>query len=202
MMSPGASDREAGEFVSDEERGRTSASEWLLRRLDEVIVAAARDVLEQIADHLSIASGDGVTLRVLSADGQWLLPLAAVHATNEINVALRRTMEQTAVAATAGLWEPVIVGCATVTWNVAHEGSPAEASTRQQAFLAAHAVTRVAAAPVVDADGPIGGISLVRFVTDRDFSDADLGLLTDAASRAARAIVFGDLRHLAPPVGP
>jgi GAF domain-containing protein len=189
-----------GGAMPDCDVGGGSADIWLRIRLDETIVAAALAVLEEIADVLSLATGDGATVQLLSSDGQWLVPLAVVHPS--IKDELTEAMRATSSAVKFGLWRAVIEDRETVNWDIKRISPPPEASPEQRAFLEAHRATRFAAAPIVAEDQAVGAVSLVRIVTDRDFSMGDFDVLHEAATLAVRAIHFGDLTRLTPPGPP
>lgn len=136
---------------------------------------------------------------MLSADCKWLFGLAAHHPNSEIRAAMVDAMRRTAEPVRSGVWRPVIENRVTMRWNTTNQRVPEEASPEQAAFLRTYPVTRIMGVPVLDGARVLGGVSLVRFVTDRDFSEGGEGLLHDVAARAAQAIDFGALAHISPP---
>jgi GAF domain-containing protein len=178
--------------------GANAARLWLAHRLDAATATAAQAFLSETAEALSIASGDATSVRVLSADGAWLLPLAAHHPNAAIQRAMTASMRQSAERVDSGLWRPVVNERRIVSYDITDRTIPAEASPVQAEFMRTYPVTRVMGAPVLLGDEVVGGVSLVRFVDQRAFTEGDCGLLVDVAARAASAIDFGGLRLLIP----
>jgi GAF domain-containing protein len=183
---------------ADPDDGATAARKWLESRITAAATEAAQVFLRETAEALSIASGDATSIRVLSAGGTWLFPLAAHHPNGAIQRAMNESMRQSAERADSGLWVPVINERRLVMFDITDRTIPVDASPSQAAFLRRYPVTRVMGVPVIDRADVVGGVSLVRFVDERQFSEADCALLADVAARAARAIDFGRLRHLDP----
>lgn len=155
-------------------------------------------MLRDAAEALSIASGDGVSIRVRSSDGEWLLPLAAHHPNPTLQEAMWDAMRHTAIKPGQGLWEAVINERRTVAYDLTGE-IPDNAAPAQVEFVKTYPVTHVVGAPVVLDDKIIGCVSLVRYVDRRPFSDNDCALLEDVAARVAVAIDFGHLAEMHSP---
>ena len=177
----------------------TAARWWFRHRMDTEVALSTQHFLRRITEDLSIASGDGAALRVLSADGRWLLGLTAHHPNRRIEAALVTATHETAQPAESGLWRPVLEEGLTVVYRTAGRVVPEGASPEQAAFIRAYPATRIMVGPVVLDGRRLGGVSLVRFVVDRDFSATDEALLQDVAVQAARAIDFGGLSALTTP---
>jgi GAF domain-containing protein len=180
------------------DEGVSAAWRWLNHRATAAASEAAQTFLRETAEILSIASGDATSIRVLSAGGKWLLPLAAHHPNATIQREMTESMRHSAERTDSGLWQPVIDERRLVMFDITDRKVPPEASPTQAAFLRTYPVTRVMGMPVIDRADVVGGVSLVRFVDERPFSEEDCALLGDVAKRAARAIDFGQLRFLDP----
>jgi GAF domain-containing protein len=178
--------------------GASAAAAWLERRVNAESATAARAFLRQTAESLSIASGDSTGIRVLSADRNWLYPLAVYHPIAEIQEAMLEAITRSPERVDAGLWMPVIDECRTVVYQFTDRAIPPEASPSQAAFLRTYPVTWAMFAPVTLDDEVVGGVSLARFVDTRRFTDGEGQLLLEVAARAASAIDFGRLRDVDP----
>lgn len=162
---------------------------WLLDRVDRRCVEAVEKLLVDIAEQLSIATWDAVTVRVLSDDGASLLPLAAHHPSPELASAMAVVMTQTQPA-TSGLWRPVVETARPIRWHTPQGVLPAEAGDQQNDFLTTYPVRAVMAVPVLVDERLVGGVSVVRFNVDREFTDADEALVVACASRIGHALDF------------
>ena len=169
---------------------------WLLARVDQQCVAAVEELLRFIAEHLAIAMADAVTVRVLSEDGESLLPLAAHHPEPMIASAMASIMRGTTQPADSGLWLPVMRDRKPRRWRMPPGYVPAEASEQQAEFLERFPIRAVLAVPVLREDRLIGGVSVVRFAVDQEFTDRDEALVVACAARIADALDFrGKLRE-------
>lgn len=166
--------------------------------MNAAAATAAQAFLRETAEALSIASGDATSIRVLSADGKWLYPLASHHPNPAIQRSIDASMRESAERADAGLWHPVINERRLASYDVSERTAPPDASATQADFIEKFPVTRVMGAPVVLNDEVVGGVCLVRFVDQRPFSESDCGLLVDVAGRIAFAIECGRLQYLDP----
>lgn len=169
------------------------ARAWLLSRIDRRYTRAIAGLLAGLAEDLSLATADAVTIRRLSPDGRSLHHVAAYHPDREMRAAMAGVMDRTAQAVDSGLWRPIIAERRIIRWHIRDGSAPAEASPSQRQYLSRYPVRAVMGGPVITTDGRLlGGISLVRFVVDRPFTDGDEVLLADAARRAALALEFDE----------
>ncbi|RYU11523.1 GAF domain-containing protein [Nocardioides iriomotensis] len=165
--------------------GDTTRRDWLLSRVDRAVVEALTGVLQAVTEYVATATSDAVTVRMLSSDGLTLRALTAHHPDAGIADELVAVMRRTDQPADVGLWRPVIAERRPRRWLVP-EGRPvAEASERQADFLSRFPVRAVLGVPLLHGDEVLGGVSLVRFVTDRPFDDADEQLVVACAARIA-----------------
>lgn len=169
------------------------ARAWLLSRIDRRYSRAMADLLAELAEDVSLATADAVTIRQLSPDGRSLHHVAAYHPDTEMRAAMADVMSRTAQAADSGLWRPIMGERRVIRWHIREGSAPAEASPGQLRYLSRYPVRAVMAGPAIAPGGRlVGGVSLVRFVVDRPFTDDDELLLADAARRAALALEFDD----------
>lgn len=174
----------------------TATRWWFRHRMDTEVALSAHRFLRRITEDLSIASGDGAALRVLSTDDRWLLGVTAHHPDRQIQAAMVTAMHATAQPAESGLWRPVFDQGLTVVYRTTRRAVPEGATPEQAAFIRTYPATRIMVGPVGHDGRRLGGVSLVRFVVDRDFTATDEALLQDVAVQAARAIEFGGLSDL------
>ncbi|MER5673679.1 GAF domain-containing protein [Pseudonocardia alni] len=160
------------------------ASGWLRAQLDREVDCSVHTLLGAMTERLSIAAGSAATLRRLSADGEWLSPVAAHHPDPGMTAAMTAIMEETAPRARSGLWRPVVEERRAVRYRVDPGSTPAEASDEQARFLDRFPVTAVLGVPVEHDGRLVGGTALVRYSVPRPFDDADEALLVDFAARA------------------
>lgn len=165
------------------------ARAWLLSRIDRRCTRTIAELLNELAEDLSLATADAVTIRRLSGDARSLHHVAAYHPDREMRAALTGVMIRTAQAADSGLWRPIIGERRVIRWCIREGAAPAEASPGQLEYLRRYPVRAVMGGPAITPEGRLmGGVSLVRFVVDRPFTDDDEVLLSDAALRAALAL--------------
>ena len=83
-------------------------------------------------------------------------------------------MGETVQPVTSGLWQTVVNTRRPARWHVP-PGSPApvEASPAQVEFFRRFPLRAVLAAPLLLDDRLVGGVSVVRFGTDKPFTDDD-----------------------------
>lgn len=143
--------------------------------------------LDTVARRLSEIIGDGTLIRVISPDGEWLVPVAIYHPTPE-RAALRRQMIATAPQRTTeGITARVIGSGQTLriphlTLDVVH----GEMKTEYWPYL--EGVTSLMIAPLKHRRQVIGHISLMRDAGGAAYTHEDETLLEDLAHRAAQAI--------------
>ncbi|MEJ8278150.1 GAF domain-containing protein [Pseudonocardia spirodelae] len=177
------------------DRTTTPAREWLRDRLDRDVEGGVRALLGSMTERLAVAAGTAATLRMLSADGEWLLPLTAHHPDPGLTAAMTATMDATAQRSRIGLWRPVVEERCPVRYRVESGHPPPETSPEQLRFLQRFPITAVVGVPVVYRDRLLGGAALVRFAADQAFGDAEEALLTDFARRVG--ILLGALDECA-----
>jgi len=168
------------------------ATVWLLSQLDRRCTETARTLLRSMVEDLSLATFEAVTLRVLTEDRQWLLPVAAYHPDAMMRERMTEVMASTAQAANSGLWERVIAEGRPARWHIPPGNVPPDASPKQAEFLRRWPLRAVIGVPLVAHDRAelIGGVSLLRYVRDVPFTDADEALLVEFARRAELALNF------------
>lgn len=162
---------------------------WMTDRVERRSLDAVAGALEAAAELLAVATGDAVSLRVLSDDGRSLLPLAAHHPDPEVNAAMLEVMARSVQPADSGVWRPVVEERRPRRYEVAPGEPPAEASAQQRDFMRRFPVTAIVGAPVLDGDRVLGGASLVRYTDPRPFSDADEEMVVACAVRVAPLLV-------------
>jgi HD-GYP domain-containing protein (c-di-GMP phosphodiesterase class II) len=143
-------------------------------------------LLDTVARHLSEASGDACTVRLLSADGASLVPVASHYADAEILDAMRSTMEVTQ-SANAGLWAAVATRGQAVTYSLPPGTAPEEASQAQRAFIAEYRPRHIMGVPLRAREHLLGGVGLTRF-RDAPFGADEIALIDALAERASIAI--------------
>jgi PAS domain S-box-containing protein len=146
-----------------------------------------KTTLDTVARRLSEIIGDGSLIRVVSPDGEWLVPVAIYHPSPE-RAALRRQMIANAPQRTTeGITARVIASGQTLriphlTLDVVHGEMKAE----YWPYL--EGVTSLMIAPLKHRRLVIGHISLMRDAGGAAYTHEDETLLEDLAHRAAQAI--------------
>jgi len=109
---------------------------WLLSRVDQHCREAVEDLLNKVTEKISTATGDAVSIRMRSGDGQSLIPVAAHHPDLYRAAAMAAVMGETVQPVTSGLWQTVVNTRRPARWHVP-PGSPApvEASPAQVEFF-------------------------------------------------------------------
>jgi GAF domain-containing protein len=167
-----------------------AATAWLLSRLDQRCAEAAQELLVSMVEDLALATSEAVSLRVLSTDRKWLLPVVAYHPDPMLHERMTEVMTSTAQTADSGLWRRVLAERRPVRWHIAPGDVPADASAEQAEFLRRWPLRAVLGVPLIARDRGelIGGVSLVRFVRDEPFTDSDEALLVAFARRGELAL--------------
>jgi GAF domain-containing protein len=155
-------------------------------RLFSEAVPDEATLLDTIARHLSDATGDACTVRLLSADGASLVGVASHFADDAILQAMRTTMEVTQ-RADAGLWAAVVARGETVTYAVPSGTSPAQATDAQSAFIARYRPRHIMGVPLRARQHLLGGAGLTRF-RDEPFGTDEIALIEALAERASIAL--------------
>jgi PAS domain S-box-containing protein len=146
-----------------------------------------RATLDTVARRLSDLIGDGALIRVVSPDGEWLLPVAIYHPSPERAALRRRNLEGAPQRTSEGLTARVIASGQTLriphlTLDVVHNEMKAE----YWPYL--EAVSSLMIAPLKHRRQVIGHISLMRDAGGAPYTHEDETLLEDLAHRAAQAI--------------
>ncbi len=163
---------------------------WLVQRAARTAGADPTAAVVLLAEALAVATGEAVTIRRLTDGGRSLAPVAVHHPDPVLLGAMREVTAATVEAADSGLWRAVLEGEDLVVVPVPADGPPPPtASATQRAFLARWPLRVVAGVGVRHAGRVLGGVSLLRFVDDRPFTDSDLQLLRTTADLVAPVLV-------------
>lgn len=171
----------------------TAAQDWLSARVTSTRDIGLRGVLQELVEHLSVATSEAVTLRRLSADGQRLVPVAWFHPDPSARGAIGEIMSHTTDLADAGLWRPVVEQRGPARWHLPPGTAPAQASQEQAQWLHRYPLRAVMGAPVLDGEALLGGVALLRFGRDAPFTDGDEDMLVYFAERVADVLVLLDV---------
>jgi PAS domain S-box-containing protein len=146
-----------------------------------------KTTLDTVARRLAELIGDGALIRVISQDGDWLVPVAVYHPDPE-RLALRRRVLATAPQrVTEGITARVlgtgeVLRVPEVTRAFVHERMKPE----YWAYL--EGVTSMMIAPLMHRRQVFGHITLMRDAGGPSYTEDDARLLEDLAHRAAQAI--------------
>ncbi len=146
-----------------------------------------RTTLDTVARRLTELIGDGALIRVISQDGDWLVPVAVYHS-DPARLALRRKILATAPQrVTEGITARVletgeVLRVGEVTRAFVHERMKAE----YWPYL--DGVTSMLIAPLMQRRQVFGHVTLMRDAGALPYTDEDARLLEDLAHRAAQAI--------------
>jgi K+-sensing histidine kinase KdpD len=147
------------------------------------------EVLEQVSDELAHRIGSCCVIRLLSADRQWLEPVAVAHPNEEARAHLRQMAAQ----------EPYHISDGLTGW-VAQRGesvliaAPDPETMRRvmkpeyASFADRYGVASLMVAPLRARGEVIGTIMMLRDTAQRPYTRDDQLLLEDIADRAALAI--------------
>jgi len=145
-----------------------------------------RELLLALAQDLSLATAEAVTLRRLTDDGRWLVPLVSYHPDRGLQAAMAASASAVTPAADSGLWSPVLRDRRPVRWHLPGGSVPTEAVRAQAEHLRRYEVRAVLLAPLHAPDvGLVGGVGLHRYGRDAPFTDADEALLVQFAAQVA-----------------
>lgn len=169
---------------------------WLVRRAAGSAGADPATAAGLLAEALSVATGEAVTIRRSTDGGRSLEPVAVHHPDPGLLAAMREVTAATVEAADSGLWRAVLQGEDLVVVPVPADGPPPPtASAAQRAFLARWPLRVVAGVRVQHEGRTLGGVSLLRFVDERAFTDSDLRLLRTTGDLVAPVLQgWGDRR--------
>ncbi|PWJ48836.1 GAF domain-containing protein [Quadrisphaera granulorum] len=173
----------------------TAALDWLAGRVSSTRDIGLRGVLQELVEHLSMASGEAVTLRRLSDDGQRLVPVAWFHPDPNARAAIGKIMSHTTDLSDAGLWRPVVENLRPTRWHLPPGTAAAEATAEQVEWSQRYPLRAVMCAPVLGRDGELlGGAALLRFGRDAAFTDDDEAMLVFFTEQVADLLVLLDVR--------
>jgi PAS domain S-box-containing protein len=153
--------------------------------------------LDTIARRLSELIGDGVLIRVVSPDGQWLLPVAVWHPDPARLVQRRRLLAEAPQRVREGITATVMeTGEALRLPEISPETVHARMKVEYWPYL--EGVTSMLIAPLEQRKQVFGHITLTREAGGRPYTREDEALLVDLAHRAAEAIenarLYGEAR--------
>jgi PAS domain S-box-containing protein len=146
-----------------------------------------KSTLETVARRLSELIGDGALIRVVSPDGEWLLPVAIYHPVPERAALRRRVIAVAPQRTTEGLTARVIssgriLRIPHLSIDVIH------AEMKQEYWPYLEGVTSLMMAPLKHRRQVIGHISLMRDAGGPAYTHEDETLLDDLAHRASQAL--------------
>ncbi len=146
-----------------------------------------KTTLDTVARRLCELIGDGALIRVVSADGEWLVPVAVYHPSPE-RAALRRRVLAAAPQRTGeGLTASVLARGRTLRIpHLTHEVIRNDMKPEYLPYL--EGVTSLLIAPLRQRRQVFGHISLMRDAGGLPYTAEDETLLEDLAHRAAQAI--------------
>jgi PAS domain S-box-containing protein len=146
-----------------------------------------KTTLDTVARRLAELIGDGVLIRVVSPDGEWLLPVAVYHPQPERAALRRRMLALAPQRTTEGLTARVIASGETL--RIAHatlEFIHNEMKPQYWPYL--EGVSSIMMAPLKHRRQVIGHLTLMRDGGGPAYTHEDETLLDDLAHRAAQAI--------------
>lgn len=165
------------------------AGRWVAAKMDEECAEAARSLAEHLAEHIGVATGDAVTIRVVSTDGTVLDPLVANHPSPDYAEAMANVMGRH-LRLDEGLWRAVFAQRDPIQWQLP-DGKPPEGTTGVQAdYIRNFRVRGILAAQIQHDNRPVGGIALVRFVSIRPFDENEVSVIRDCGDRLAAVLAL------------
>jgi PAS domain S-box-containing protein len=146
-----------------------------------------KTTLDTVARRLSELIGDGALIRVISPDGEWLLPVAVYHPSPERAALRRRILATAPQRAGEGLTARVLAtGAPMRVAQASLEFIHNEMKPEYWPYL--EGVTSLMIAPLKHRRQVIGHITLMRDAGGPAYTHEDETLLEDLAHRAAQAI--------------
>jgi PAS domain S-box-containing protein len=146
-----------------------------------------RATLETVARRLAELIGDGALLRVISGDGEWLVPVAAYHPSPERAALRLRMLAASPQRTTEGITARVLrSGEVLRIPHLSREMIRSEMKPEYLPYL--DAVTSLLIAPLQHRGEVFGHITLLRDAGGAAYTAEDEALLQDLAHRAAQAI--------------
>ncbi len=146
-----------------------------------------RTTLDTVARRLSELIGDGTLIRIVSPNGEWLVPVAVYHPIPERAALRRRMLEVAPQHTTEGITSRVLASGKTL--RVSHltlETIHREMKPEYWPYL--EGVTSMMMAPLKQRRQVFGHITLMRDTGGPPYTAEDETLLDDLAHRAAQAI--------------
>ncbi len=146
-----------------------------------------RTTLDTVARRLSELIGDGCLIRVVSRDGDWLVPVAVYHPDPDRAALRRRIIAAAPQRVGEGITARVLASGETlrvphVTREFVHE------RMKPEYWPYLEGVTSMLIAPLMQRHHVFGHITLMRDAGGVPYSEEDEALLEDLAHRAAQAI--------------
>jgi PAS domain S-box-containing protein len=146
-----------------------------------------KTTLDTVARRLCELIGDGALIRIVSPDGEWLVPVAVYHPSPERASLRRRMLAMAPQRATEGLTGRVIASGRTLRIpELTHAFIHQEMKAEYWPYL--DGVTSLMMAPLKHRRQVIGHLTLMRDAGSPAFTHDDETLLDDLAHRAAQAI--------------
>jgi len=150
-----------------------------------------RRLLRDLAEDLSLATAEAVSLRRLTKDSRWLVPLVAYHPDRDLQEAIASSASGVTPAAASGLWDPVVRHRRPARWHLPGGASPPEALEAQAEHVRRYRVRALLLAPLLaPTTGLVGGVALHRYGRDAPFTDADEALLVRFAGQVAELVAL------------
>ncbi|HEU4325960.1 MAG TPA: ATP-binding protein [Roseiflexaceae bacterium] len=146
-------------------------------------------LLEQIARHIATHIGDCCVIRLLSADGVWLEPVAIAHPDPQALALLRTIVAEEPLAVGEGITgRAVLQGRPVLIETLSPEDARALIKPGYLPYLDRVGLASVLIMPLLVRGQTIGMLFLSRDTPLRPYTGDDQTLLEDIASRAALAI--------------
>jgi signal transduction histidine kinase/DNA-binding response OmpR family regulator len=152
-------------------------------------------LLAIVAEQISRTTGDFCSVVLLSADGEYLEPVAAYHpdprVVQDANVLLGIPMQLSA----AGPWKTVLEQRRPVVIEIDPDHLPPNIAPHQARHIKRWRVRQAAMIPMIAPERVVGGLNLNRMEGSAPLGAEDVKLLESLASRAASAIATAQLMH-------
>jgi diguanylate cyclase (GGDEF)-like protein len=146
-------------------------------------------VLQTIVQQLAVTSVDACIIRLLSDDGEWLVPVAFHSSHSEIHLALANIYENLKEKPDAGMAGKVFTTGKTIR---ASNPKPKELKSimgpRYRSILNQFSVNDMYYLPLKASGKIFGVLGMVRFTPGQEYSKSDLDFLKEVSDRAALAI--------------
>jgi signal transduction histidine kinase len=181
---------DATELHEAEERLRRQASRLAALAEASRVFAGGLDytaTLETVARRFAELIGDGALIRMVSDDGQWLVPVAVYHPNPERAALRRKVLQASPQRVGEGLTAQVlrtgqVLRVAQLTAEVVH------AQMKQEYWPYLEGASSLLIAPLIHRREIMGHITLLRDTGRPPYTIEDETLLEDLAHRAAQAI--------------